>query len=264
MVSTNTRISVVHINKNTLESYPVSNGNVYFVSDTKELFYDIDSTRFEVKDILILDKESDRTSILFTPLNKFYFILETKILWLYKYGTWYQITSDLTNYYNKQEISNLLVSKADISDIPDTSNFVTSSTLESQLVLKADKSYTYSKSEVDGKIADAVSGGEIDLSGYAKVEDVNVALSKKADIEDLVYDWVGTKTEYEIGQINGTIKNDWLCYITDDEQDFITIENYYTKSEIDNMFGTVESILDQLIGEVNIPETVDNINGETV
>ena len=42
------------------------------------------------------------------------------------------------------------------------------STVSEQLELKADKSTTYTKSEVDNKIADAVTGGQIDLSGYAK------------------------------------------------------------------------------------------------
>lgn len=42
------------------------------------------------------------------------------------------------------------------------------STVNEQLELKADKLTTYTKSEVDDKIADAVTGGQIDLSGYAK------------------------------------------------------------------------------------------------
>ena len=113
MSNTNIRVSVININKSTLENTAISNGSVYFVEDTKELFYDFGSKRVEVKDILVLEKESERTSILFTPLNKFYFVLETQILWLYKDGAWYQISSDLTNYYNKSELELLLNDKQD-------------------------------------------------------------------------------------------------------------------------------------------------------
>lgn len=89
---TDIRFEIVKTNKSLLGTTDISNGCVYFVDDTKELFFDFDSKRSEVKDILVLEKESERTSILFVPLNKFYFILETKILWFYKDGTWYQVS----------------------------------------------------------------------------------------------------------------------------------------------------------------------------
>ena len=72
MIDTTVRVQLVNVNKSTLETTEVNNGCVYFVEDTKELFYDLGSKRTEVKDILILEKEADRTSILFSPLNKFY------------------------------------------------------------------------------------------------------------------------------------------------------------------------------------------------
>lgn len=33
----------------------------------------------------------------------------------------------------------------------------------------------------------------------------------------LLYDWVGTKAEYDNGILNGSISDDWVCWITDDE-----------------------------------------------
>ena len=93
---TNVRVEIIRTNKSLLNTAEISNGCVYFVEDTKELFFDFDSKRSEVKDILILEKESERTSILFAPLNKFYFVLETKILWLYKDGSWYQVSQSGT------------------------------------------------------------------------------------------------------------------------------------------------------------------------
>ena len=94
---TNTPVKLVKTNKTGLQNTAVTNGCVYFVDDTKELFFDFDSTRVEVKDILILNSDSQRTSILFSPLNKFYFVLDTQKLWLYKDGTWYEITGSVTS-----------------------------------------------------------------------------------------------------------------------------------------------------------------------
>lgn len=93
---TDIRFEIVKTNKSLLGATDISNGCVYFVDDTKELFFDFDSKRSEVKDILVLEKESERTSILFVPLNKFYFVLETKILWLYKDGSWYQVSQSVS------------------------------------------------------------------------------------------------------------------------------------------------------------------------
>lgn len=88
---TDTRFSVVKTNKTGLQNTSVTNGSVYFVADTQELFFDFDSSRVKVTDILILENEAARTSILFTPLNKFYFVLSTQKLYLYKDGTWYSV-----------------------------------------------------------------------------------------------------------------------------------------------------------------------------
>lgn len=101
--------------------------------------------------------------------------------------------SDLTNdtgFITEDDLTDYALK----SDIPDTSKFITSDNISTkadtsyvneQLLLKADKAYTYTKSEVDDIIADAVAGGEIDLSGYAKTQDVDNKLSLKADISDV-------------------------------------------------------------------------------
>lgn len=93
MKNTNLRVLTVSTNKTLLDQTAINNGAIYFVEDTKELFYDYNGSRLAIKDILILDKEEDRTSILFVPLNKFYFVLETSTLWYYK-SKWYKISND--------------------------------------------------------------------------------------------------------------------------------------------------------------------------
>ena len=54
MADTDIRFSLNTTNKTTLEQTAITNGSVYFVNDTKELFFDFNSTRTEIKDILIL------------------------------------------------------------------------------------------------------------------------------------------------------------------------------------------------------------------
>lgn len=93
MKNTNLRVLTVSTNKTLLDQTAINNGAIYFVEDTKELFYDYNGSRLAIQDILILDKEEDRTSILFVPLNKFYFVLETSTLWYYK-SKWYKISND--------------------------------------------------------------------------------------------------------------------------------------------------------------------------
>ena len=111
MENTNIKFVAVSLNKAALQNTEINNGCVYFVGDTKELYYDLGSTRNEIKDILTLEKESDRTNILFAPLNKFYFVMETKILWLYKDGAWHQVSYNMDDYYTKEIIDNLLAER---------------------------------------------------------------------------------------------------------------------------------------------------------
>lgn len=100
-------------------------------------------------------------------------------------------------------------------------------TVNAALDLKADKQYTYTKSEVDDMIADAIAGGEIDLSGYAKTQDVDNKLALKAD-QATTY----TKTEVD----------DLLDeFITDIPTDYVTEE------EIAGMgFATTQQLTDGL------------------
>ena len=169
--STNTQFKAVITNKTGLQSTAVSNGCVYFVDDTKELFFDFDSTRVEVKDILILNTDAQRTNILFNPLNKFYFVLETQKLWLYRNGVWYEISGsvDLSNYYTKTEVNELIpevpTNLSDfIDDLGDNPTHTHNQYLtEHQNISgKADKSTTlsgygitdaYTKTEVDSKLS---------------------------------------------------------------------------------------------------------------
>lgn len=115
MAKTNIRFIPTNINKSNLNTTNITNGSVYFIEDVNELAYDFNSKRTFIKDIIVLNTESERISPLFVPLNKFYFILDTKSLWYYKEGTWYEVSSviDLSNYYTKEEVDTAIQAKQD-------------------------------------------------------------------------------------------------------------------------------------------------------
>ena len=40
-----------------------------------------------------------------------------------------------------------------------------------------------------------------------------------------MYDWIGTKAEWEAGREAGTIPDEWICWITDDEEEPAGVAN---------------------------------------
>lgn len=71
---------------------------------------------------------------------------------------------NLSNYYNKTEVDSKLNKKADVSDLNEVTNsFATKAEVANNHYKKSE---TYNRSEIDTKIANAGSGGTIDLSNY--------------------------------------------------------------------------------------------------
>lgn len=85
-------VKFYHTTQSKLAQLPVSDGNLVFVTDTKKMYLDINGNRLAYTDIQVLPKETDRTSIL-APIEGFYYIEETNILWRYKEG-WKKVTPD--------------------------------------------------------------------------------------------------------------------------------------------------------------------------
>lgn len=83
--------------KSNLNRIPVVGGQWIIVTDTFQQYYDVsDSTRIEITNILILDTDADRLNIL-APINTFYFVISSKMLWFYNFG-WIPVgVSDANN-----------------------------------------------------------------------------------------------------------------------------------------------------------------------
>ena len=132
-------------------------------------------------------------------------------------------TVDLSNYYTKAQVD---------AKIPDTSTFATKTWVEGKGYLTSHQSLDNyaTKDYVTGKIAEAqLSGGEVDLSGYAlKSEIPTVPTNVSAFTND-----AGYLTEHQsLKTINGqSIVGSGDITISGGSAD---LSNYYTKTEIDN------------------------------
>ena len=85
-------VKAYHTLQSKLSQLPISDGNLIFVTDTHTIYLDINGTRLGYTDITVLSQETDRTSIL-APVEGFYYVEETNILWRYKEG-WKKVTPD--------------------------------------------------------------------------------------------------------------------------------------------------------------------------
>ena len=65
----------------------------------------------------------------------------------------------------------------------------------------------------------------VETHGTAQVDDLTVRMSDKGTIESVgnksvqgvyLYDWIGTLEEWEEGRSNGTILDNYVCFVTDD------------------------------------------------
>lgn len=57
------------------------------------------------------------------------------------------------------------------------------------------------------------------------VNETMTAIGVKTQSDDIMYDWIGTLEEWEAGREAGTIPDEWICWITNDEQQPAGIAN---------------------------------------
>ncbi len=79
-----------------LPELPVRNGNIIFVSDSRQICLDSDGIRIPYDPIKIFDTEQERADCE-EPVTGFYFVADTNVLWRYSNDAWSQLTpSNLT------------------------------------------------------------------------------------------------------------------------------------------------------------------------
>lgn len=105
------------------------------------------------------------------------------------------------------DVADLDLTKADITDLPDMTNYYNKAQTDVLLNDKADTATTYTKTEVDNQLATKINIGA--LNAYYNKTDIDNMLSNYAETSDLP-----------------------------------DMTNYYTKSEIDATIGNIQSILE--------------------
>lgn len=78
-----------------LSQLPVEDGNLIFVSDTCQLYFDLNGNRLGYNCIKIFANDQERVGLL-APTEGFYFVEDTGVMWRYK-EEWKQITPDNLN-----------------------------------------------------------------------------------------------------------------------------------------------------------------------
>lgn len=73
-----------------IDSIPVVSGQLIFSRDDRVIYLDTD-VRTSFQQIITLIDDDQRLAIQF-PLQGYYFVKDTKILWTYENGNWIQIT----------------------------------------------------------------------------------------------------------------------------------------------------------------------------
>lgn len=82
---------IVATTSDKVKNLVIKNGQLIFVQDKGRVAFDFKDKRVFYNQITELDKEQERTS-LSSPVNGYYFVIETAVLWLYN-GEWIQITT---------------------------------------------------------------------------------------------------------------------------------------------------------------------------
>lgn len=75
-----------------LPTFPLEDGQLIFVYDKKKIILDNHGVRTVYEQIQTIETEEQRNDLL-APIDSFYFVIETSILWRYSNGHWNQITT---------------------------------------------------------------------------------------------------------------------------------------------------------------------------
>lgn len=75
-----------------VQTSPVVDGQFIVATDSRELYYDNGSLRIPLGDIVFIPTEDERLEIL-APLPKFYFVVESKLLYVWDGENW-QVIND--------------------------------------------------------------------------------------------------------------------------------------------------------------------------
>lgn len=85
-------LSVIGTVKSRLPDLSIKNGQLIFVQDSPTIALDINGKRTFYNEIITIETEEQRQSILAPISGTYYFIIETAVLWTY-HSKWIQVTT---------------------------------------------------------------------------------------------------------------------------------------------------------------------------
>ena len=86
-----TALSIKYTEKSNIDNIPIANGQLLFAKKQRIITFDFKDKREVYAGVLILQTEEERAGIA-SPLEAFYFVEETAVLWRYFNDNWVQIT----------------------------------------------------------------------------------------------------------------------------------------------------------------------------
>ena len=92
MTETRSILKAVSTVDSKLPTLPLEDGQLIFVYDKKKIILDNHGVRTVYEQIQTIETEEQRNDLL-APIDSFYFVIETSILWRYSNGHWNQITT---------------------------------------------------------------------------------------------------------------------------------------------------------------------------
>ena len=108
MANINQIMSVLSTTASRLPDLSIKNGQLIFIRDSQTIALDFNDKRTFYNEIVVLQTDIERTSLL-TPISGlFYFVEETNVLWRYQ-SQWKQITTppESIKEISEEEILNL-------------------------------------------------------------------------------------------------------------------------------------------------------------
>lgn len=111
MADTNPIMSVIATTANRLPDLAIKNGQLIFIRDSQKIALDFDDKRVFYNQIVVINTDIERTSLLAPVTGLFYFVIETQILWTYQ-TEWVQVTTPPSEHakldpITEQEINEL-------------------------------------------------------------------------------------------------------------------------------------------------------------
>lgn len=84
-------MSLIATSSSRIKDLVIKNGQLIFIQDSGRIAFDFNNKRVFYNQIVELDTDADRQELV-SPLNGYYFVIDTGILWTYR-NEWVQITS---------------------------------------------------------------------------------------------------------------------------------------------------------------------------